>query len=271
MPTKHTRGSDTASAPSTLAARGNTDPDLPPAAATPAKKTSSLAPHASQESRQSSSSSLTVSFKDPPTTIEDRYPSSSITRSIPRHCSSFLRPGSCFVGTQESGQARYDVNVELKYVDIGASFLCGYLRIQGLTPDHPMLTTYFEAEIIGPRYSFFTRRPEWSTSDVNDFKHWSRFPSWRAINKDSTRSEYITSKFSDRKYIFMRWKELFLVPDWKVSDPLGASYAGFYYICFNQVTGEIEGFYFHDKSDKFQRLDLAHVPDSGAWPTYEFR
>lgn len=48
----------------------------------------------------------------------------------------------------------------------------------------------------------------------------------------------------------MRWKEKFLVPDYKVAEINGASFEGFYYICFNQITGDIEGFYFFAKSEK---------------------
>ncbi len=46
--------------------------------------------------------------------------------------SSFLRPGSKFTGTQQSERQVYEVQVEIKHVDLRESFLCGYLRIQGL-------------------------------------------------------------------------------------------------------------------------------------------
>lgn len=207
----------------------------------------------------------------PLTTIEDRYPSFITKRIIPRYSSSFLRPGSCFIGSQQSGRSTYEVNVELKYVDMNESFLCGYLRIQGLTEDHPMLTTYFEGEMVGPKYSFFTRRAEWSTTDQNDMSHWGRFQAFRNIADKAQDKEYVHENFDQQNFIFMRWKERFLVPDWKVQNLQGASYAGFYYICFNQLTGEIIGFYFHKKSDKYQQLLLSHMSDSGSWPTYEFR
>lgn len=207
----------------------------------------------------------------PPPSIEARYSTFLSKRVIPKYTSSFLRPGSCFIGTQQSGRSTYEVNVELKYVDMNQSFLCGYLRIQGLTEDHPMLTTYFEGEMVGPKYSFYTRHKEWSTTDQNDVNHWSRFPPWRAISSEARRRDYVHQDFAEKDYIFMRWKERFLVPDWRVQDLQGASYAGFYYICFNQKSGDILGFYFHNKSDRFQQLALMHVADSGAWPTFEFR
>lgn len=46
---------------------------------------------------------------------------------------SFLRPGSKFRGTQQSDRQVYDVQVEVKDVDMAESFMCGYLRIQGET------------------------------------------------------------------------------------------------------------------------------------------
>lgn len=55
----------------------------------------------------------------------------SHTRIIPSPPPSYLRPGSRFVGTQQSERQRYDVEVEIKHVDLRESFLCGYLRIQG--------------------------------------------------------------------------------------------------------------------------------------------
>jgi hypothetical protein len=50
---------------------------------------------------------------------------------IPSSPSSFLRPGSKFHGTQQSERQVYEVQVEIKHVDMRESFLCGYLRIQG--------------------------------------------------------------------------------------------------------------------------------------------
>lgn len=56
----------------------------------------------------------------------------SHTRLITSSPPSYLRTGSRFSGTQQSERQRYDVQVEIKHVDMRQSFLCGYLRIQGL-------------------------------------------------------------------------------------------------------------------------------------------
>lgn len=84
----------------------------------------------------------------------------------------------------------------------------------------------------------------------------------------------------------MRWKEYFLVPDHRVRTINGASFEGFYYICFNQISGDIEGIYFHAKSEKyvppplrllsilissrFQKLRLEHIEDHGCQGAMEF-
>lgn len=60
------------------------------------------------------------------------------------------------------------------------------------------------------------------------------------------------------------------MPDHKVKDILGASFAGFYYICFQKSNGMIEGYYFHRSSELYQTLNLEHVPERSV-SVYEFR
>ncbi|KAG8217741.1 vacuolar import and degradation protein-domain-containing protein [Butyriboletus roseoflavus] len=178
-----------------------------------------------------------------PTPVPD--PATDITRLRVRaqrhHC---LYPGATFQGTQKSGRNSYDVNVTivvgstcvthlssthaLKDVDFSSSFLCGYLRIRGLTDDWPELTTYFDAEIIGSRYGFLTQK--WGANEQEDMVHWQRFPAFRHV-KNELRRPHLTMPDRDRGAVFMRWKERFLVPDHRVQDITGASFAGFYYVC----------------------------------------
>jgi hypothetical protein len=145
--------------------------------------------------------------------------------------------------------------------------MCGYLRIKGermcrrkqykvtdagagLTEDHPSLTTYFEGEIIGNKYTFITNHEEWNSNEKVDRQHWARFPAYKPLAKHTSRPDLITKDWMHKEHIFMRWKEYFLVPDHRVRTISGASFEGFYYICFNQVSGVIEGIYFHAKSEK---------------------
>ncbi|KAK4543631.1 hypothetical protein LTR36_005276 [Oleoguttula mirabilis] len=205
-------------------------------------------------------------------------------RLQPTITSSFLRPGSKFKGTQQSDRQVYEVQVEIKDVDMAESFLCGYLRIQGLTDDHPTLTTFFEGEIIGPKHLFKTTHPSWGSSEKVDLQHWGRFPAFHDLartlapsvktagNPTSRPSANFTLKnYAQREHLFMRWKEYFLVPDHRVKTITGASFEGFYYICFNQCLGTVSGIYFHAKSEKYQQLELKHVDDGGCMGAMEFR
>jgi len=192
-------------------------------------------------------------------------------RLIPSSPSSFLRAGSKFHGTQQSERQVYDVQVEIKHVDMRESFLCGYLRIQGLTEDHPTLTTYFEGEIIGSKYTFLTQHQDWGSNDKTDLQHWAKFSAFRPFQKQAKKGQFHIPQLAQRENIFMRWKEHFLVPDHRVRTISGASFEGFYYICFNQIMGTVSGIYFHAKSEKFQQLELKHVADHGCFPAMEFR
>lgn len=124
------------------------------------------------------------------------------------------------------------------------------------------MTTYFEGEIIGSKYTFQTRHASWGATDKTDMQHWARFPPWRPLAKQAKKPDFHYKNGGQRENIFMRWKESFLVPDHRVREILGASFEGFYYICFNQVAGTVSGIYFHAKSEKLAlySLDL-HKPD----------
>ncbi|KAL1879682.1 hypothetical protein VTK73DRAFT_6857 [Phialemonium thermophilum] len=194
------------------------------------------------------------------------------TRIVPVTPSSYLRPGSRFHGTQKSERQQYEVQVEIKHVDLRESFLCGYLRIQGLTEDHPTLTTYFEGEIIGSKYGFITQHPSWGANDRTDLSHWNQFKAFRPFAKQARKGgEVLFKDVTKCENIFMRWKEHFLVPDHRVRTINGASFEGFYYICFNQQSGEVSGIYYHHKSERFQQLELKHVENRGCFSAMEFR
>lgn len=58
----------------------------------------------------------------------------------------------------------------LQHVDEENSYLCGYLKIKGLTEEFPTLTTFFDGEIISAKYPFLTRK--WDADEDVDRKHW---------------------------------------------------------------------------------------------------
>ncbi|KAF9364111.1 GID complex subunit 4, VID24 [Mortierella sp. NVP85] len=182
---------------------------------------------------------------------------------------SHLYAGSEFRGIQKSGTSSYDVRVEIKDVNLKESSLCGYLHIDGLTQEHPKLTTFFDAEIIGSAHSFKTEK--WGADERTDKDHWERFDPYMSI-KDTFEQNPLQCDLQNQDVLFMRWKEHFLVPDHRVEGIPGASFEGFYYISYNKSTGDIEGYYYHKTSERFQKLTLAHVADQPlSFGSYEFR
>ncbi|WWC88058.1 uncharacterized protein L201_002961 [Kwoniella dendrophila CBS 6074] len=152
-----------------------------------------------------------------------------------------LYPGSIFRGTQTSGRSAYEVEIQLVDVNFAESNVSGYLSISHLTDSHPHLTTYFDGEIIGNKYGFITGS-KYGATEHDDMRHWGRFEQFR---RPSTRLDMLKPellfrdpqpdkskgelKSKERDFIFLRIKEKFLVPDHKVRDISGASFAGFYY------------------------------------------
>jgi hypothetical protein len=159
-----------------------------------------------------------------------------------------LYAGSRFKGVQKCGISKYNVMVDIQHVDLKESKISGYLNIEGLTNECPELTTFFEGEIIGPQYPFLTRK--WQAQQYIDALHWGKFPSFEPYLRTFNDDDFTYDPF-DNDFIYMRWKEHFLVPDHCVSNIEGASFAGFYYICYQRSTNEIKGFYFYHNNPEW--------------------
>lgn len=181
---------------------------------------------------------------------------------------SLLYSGSRFCGHQKSKGNCYDVEVILQHVDINNSYLCGYLKIKGLTEEFPSLTTFFDGEIISKKSQFLTRK--WDADEEVDRKHWSKFVQFYQYSKTFNCDSFDYNQLIHQDFVFMRWKEHFLVPDHTIKDIAGASFAGFYYICLTKSNQTIEGYYYHRQSEWFQSLTLIHVPQNSI-QIYEFR
>ena len=171
----------------------------------------------------------------------------------------YLRPGAVYKGTQSSEQNVYQVRVEIKDCDLKS--LCGYLTIFNLTTEHSQLTTYFEADLVGVEgNSFITGK--WEADLEVDRRHWSNFPQFTPYCSSFDKEDFRYSVPKDRDFLFMRWKEMFLVPDYKVTSIQGASFAGFYYIGCRPNSGKISGVYFHKNSNNFQEVLLEYSNES---------
>ncbi|PVH16522.1 uncharacterized protein CXQ87_004816 [Candidozyma duobushaemuli] len=126
-------------------------------------------------------------------------------------------------------------------------------------------------------------------SSINDIDH------WRTLTRASSSmsEEHLLSKLrsihagdSDNQYIYMRWKEEFLLPDSRIKQLKNASFEGFYYVvlnigggasnnsgdCFSSriIPGTISGLYYHTQNDKFQSLSLRYVEDRESSYTFDF-
>ncbi|KAG0324873.1 hypothetical protein BGZ99_001339 [Dissophora globulifera] len=221
-----------------------------------------------QQQQQKLIGGLALLRKPPVSTLTVRTDPFAPARIQPTR-TGHLYAGSRFRGKQRSGTSSYEVMVDIKDVNLKDSSICGYLHINGLTVDYPELTTFFDAEIIGNAHSFVTKK--WDADVKTDKEHWTMFKQFESMSETFSEEKF-KYDFKGQDVIFMRWKEHFLVPDHRVDAIVGASFAGFYYICYNKLTGEIDGFYFHRSSEKFQKLTLTHIADrSVSFGSYEFR
>ncbi|XP_039960929.1 glucose-induced degradation protein 4 homolog isoform X2 [Bactrocera tryoni] len=98
----------------------------------------------------------------------------------------------------------------------------------------------------------------------------SKFAAFSEYEESFNSDNFDFKKLANSDYVFMRWKEHFLVPDHTIKDINGASFAGFYYICFTKSTGRVEGYYYHRSSELYQSIELEHISENSS-DVYEFR
>ncbi|XP_011476530.1 glucose-induced degradation protein 4 homolog isoform X2 [Oryzias latipes] len=176
------------------------------------------------------------------------HPPAPVNTHQPGVATSLLYSGSQFRGYQRSKGNSYDVEVVLQ--------------------EYPTLTTFFVGEIISCKRLFLTRK--WDADEDVDRKHWGKFQAFYKYAKTFNSDDFDYTALENGDYIFMRWKEQFLVPDHTIKDISGASFAGFYYICFQKSTATIEGYYYHRSSEWYQSLSLNHIGER-SMSIYEFR
>ncbi|XP_038676315.1 glucose-induced degradation protein 4 homolog isoform X1 [Scyliorhinus canicula] len=131
-------------------------------------------------------------------------PPPPINTQQPGVATTLLYSGSKFRGHQKSKGNSYDVEVVLQHVDMENSFLCGYLKIKGLTEEYPTLTTFFEGEIISKKHPFLTRK--WDADEDVDRKHWGKFLAFYQYAKTFNSDEFDYEELKNSDFVFMRWK-----------------------------------------------------------------
>ncbi|CAI4063367.1 hypothetical protein SUVZ_07G3020 [Saccharomyces uvarum] len=207
-----------------------------------------------------------------------------IYKSVDRHLD-FLRPGLRFGGSQSSKYTYYTVEVKIDTVNLPLyktshsldPHVTGTFTIRNLTPVLDKVVTLFEGYVITydqyPLCSLHWPAEEpfdpYMAQRESDCSHWKRFGhfsagKWSPTQRNFGQYDYETSEFMNQRYIYLKWKERFLL-DNEDQDNLtlndiyhldGASFEGFYYVCLDQATGSMEGYYYHPACELFQKLEL---------------
>lgn len=87
-------------------------------------------------------------------------------------------------------------------------YVCGYLKIKGLTEEYPTLTTFFDGEIISRQHPFLTRK--WDADEEVDKKHWNKFKAFAPYAKNFNSDTFDFEALRDTNLVFMRWKVVFI-------------------------------------------------------------
>lgn len=141
-----------------------------------------------------------------------------------------LDNGSSYTGKQTTGNGSFRIDMKVNSFNIKQGYLCGTFTIYNLTSEHSVLKTYFEGRLVGPNDM---------SNTTQDKKCWARFPTWK---KDIQNKSLVYDPFNS-KYLYLRIKELFLLPNPKIRKVSGASIDGYYYCCYYKRSDTFGGFY----------------------------
>lgn len=141
-----------------------------------------------------------------------------------------LRNGSRYEGEQKTHTGPFKIDMKVDVFDMSQFFMCGTFKIFNLTKRYDTIHTYFECEIVDSEKKF---------QETEEMSHWATFSEWRDdfIEKYDPASENL---------LFMRIKELFLLPDPNIKHIPGASIDGYYYCIYNKQDDSFKGFYYYE-------------------------
>lgn len=98
----------------------------------------------------------------------------------------------------------------------------------------------------------------------------NKFAAFCQYTKTFNSDAFNYDELKNADHVFMRWKEHFLVPDHTIRDISGASFAGFYYICFQKSTSSIEGYYYHRSSEWWENYHDLAISFSSVYIVFKF-
>ena len=187
---------------------------------------------------------------------------SSVLQAPPRlHASKFLSAGFRFEGTQSYTQEfgthhceGWTVSVEISQLDWDAGHVCGIMTARGIPCQEHPIVTFWDGEIVNNRNATFNSA-HYNVEECTDLMHWGKFPGFDKLKPALVGPEMVCPLLHTSECVYMRWKEREFMS--KANDrQRGLAIAGFYYVCLNRTTGEIDGFYHDPSSMPFQRLQL---------------
>ncbi|KAF7684524.1 Glucose-induced degradation protein 4 like protein [Astathelohania contejeani] len=152
-----------------------------------------------------------------------------------------LKNGGAYTGHQITNNGSFKIEMTIDSINFKTSYICGTFKIYNLTRHHELISTYFEGEIVGRVYPFdYNKYFNKNISKDQEEKHWRIFPEWK--------QEYITNPNlynpETNKYLYLRVKEIFILPDPNVTNIPGASIEGLYYFCYYKAKDVFAGFYY---------------------------
>lgn len=166
-----------------------------------------------------------------------------------------LENGAVYSGEQLTNSGSFKIEMKIDSVDMSQEYMYGTFKIHNLTDKYDLLSSFFESVIVGNKYKFTE-----DNLDDTDTVHWGMFPEWR---NEILNPEYI---INESDYIYMKIKELFLLPDPKVKSIPGASIDGFYYCCYYKKLDCFAGhYYFKNSTNQVSQqilLERVHVKNS---------
>jgi len=173
---------------------------------------------------------------------------------------SLLHPGARFQGFLKYKQDAYEAEVKLQNVQLEQSYLNGTLTVKRSRDEQDVI--FFNGELISARHPFLTRK--WEADEEVDRKHWGKFQSFYNKIKTFNDDNFQYEAYSERQeYVYMRWKEQYVVSSEGSRPAKYNSVDGFYYVELHRSHSCITAHYYHRTQEQncTQSLTLTHVPD----------